>query len=145
MFKADCVTTSIRIRDCYAERLGIQGLASQFFRIPAFYFTDRGRVAGRVNGSYDILITSPLTAQPQFELNFYNFSDRSRDHRSGLSDLDAGMRTRYEFNRKFAPYIGFAYTGSYGPTQILCEEGRNVILVSFSASLAVKVRQPKGG
>jgi len=27
---------------------------------------------------------------------------------SGLSDLDIGVRLRYEISRKFAPYIGFA-------------------------------------
>jgi copper resistance protein B len=33
---------------------------------------------------------------------------------SGLSDLDTGVRLRYEISRKFAPYIGFAYSGKYG-------------------------------
>jgi copper resistance protein B len=32
--------------------------------------------------------------------------------------LDAGLRLRYEVKRKFAPYIGFAYSGKYGNTAI---------------------------
>jgi len=50
------------------------------------------------------------------ELNFYNKDDRARGTGSGLSEIDTGMRLRYEFSRKFAPYIGFAYNGKYGDT-----------------------------
>jgi copper resistance protein B len=35
---------------------------------------------------------------------------------SDFSDLDTGVRLRYEISRKFAPYIGFAYAGKYGNT-----------------------------
>jgi copper resistance protein B len=31
---------------------------------------------------------------------------------SGLSDLDTGVRLRYEISRKFAPYIGLPMAGS---------------------------------
>jgi copper resistance protein B len=95
--------------------LGIEGLAPEFFDFePTFYFSDGGRVAGRVNGSYDLLITNRLILQPQFELNFYSKSDPSRGIGSGLSELDTGLRMRYEITRKFAPYIGMAYAGKYG-------------------------------
>jgi copper resistance protein B len=94
--------------------IGVEGLAPMFFEFaPTFYFNNRG-VAGRIEGSYDILLTNRLIAQPQFELNFYSRSDPSRGVGSGLSELDTGLRIRYELSRKFAPYIGFAYTGQYG-------------------------------
>jgi integrase len=48
------------------------------------YFSDRGRLAARVNGSYDLLITNRLILQPQFELNFYSKRDPSRGTGSGL-------------------------------------------------------------
>jgi len=54
--------------------------------------------------------------QPEAELNFYSKDDPSRQIGSGLSDLDTGMRLRYEISRKFAPYIGLAYSGRYGNT-----------------------------
>jgi copper resistance protein B len=42
------------------------GLAPYFFEVePTFYFSDRGRVAGRIEGSYDILITQRLIAHPR--------------------------------------------------------------------------------
>ena len=107
--------------------IGIEGLAPYFFEFaPTFYFSNRGFFAGRVEGSYDILITNRLIAQPQFELNFYSKRNRSRGIGSGLSELDTGLRIRYEITRKFAPYIGFAYTGTFDQTATFTrEEGGN--------------------
>ncbi len=96
--------------------LGVEGLMPYWFQFePTFYFSD-DRVAGRIVGSYDLLITNRLIAQPQFELNFYSKRDPARGIGTGLSDIDAGLRIRYEITRKFAPYIGFAYTGAFGDT-----------------------------
>jgi len=64
--------------------------------------------------------------QPQFELNIYSKTNPSRGVGSGISELDAGLRIRYELSRKFAPYIGFAYTGDYAQTASFTrEEGGN--------------------
>jgi copper resistance protein B len=99
-------------------------LAPYFFEFaPTFYFSNRGFFAGRVEGSYDILIANRLIAQPQFELNFYSKSNPSRGIGSGLSEIDTGIRTRYEISRKFAPYIGVAYTGTFGQTATFTREG----------------------
>jgi copper resistance protein B len=96
--------------------IGIEGLAPYFFEFaPTFYFNDQG-VAGRIEGSYDALITQRLIAQPEIEMNFYGKADPSRGIGAGLSDLDTGLRLRYEITRKFAPYCGFAYTQSFGET-----------------------------
>jgi len=97
--------------------IGIEGLAPYFFEFaPTFYFSDRGRFAGKITGSYDLLITQRLILQPEIEMNFYSKRDPSRAIGSGLSDLDGGLRLRYEISRKFAPYVGFAYTQTFGET-----------------------------
>jgi len=97
--------------------IGVEGLAPYFFEVaPTFYFSDGGRVAGKIAGSYDILITNRLIAQPQIEMNFYSKRDPSRGIGSGLSELDTGLRIRYEIIRKFAPYIGVVYNGKFGET-----------------------------
>ncbi len=94
--------------------IGVQGLAPYFFDVEATaYFSDRG-AAARLKGSYDLLITQRLILQPEAELNFYTGSDRERGVGSGLSDIDAGLRLRYEISRKFAPYIGVSYQGRFG-------------------------------
>ncbi len=97
--------------------IGIEGLAPYFFQFaPTLYIRDGGNVAGRLSGSYDLLLTQRLIVQPEAELNFYSKDDSARKIGSGFSDLDAGVRVRYEVSRKFAPYIGFAYNGKYGNT-----------------------------
>jgi len=97
--------------------LGTEGLAPCFFQFaPTLYVRDGGNVAGRLTGSYDLLISQRWIVQPEVELNFYSKDDPGRRIGSGLSDLDTGVRLRYEFRRKFGPYIGFAYNGTYGNT-----------------------------
>lgn len=118
---------------------GIEGLAPGFFETEAtLYVRDAGHVAGRVNGSYDLLLTNRLIAQPQIELNFYSKNDRARGVGSGLAELDTGLRLRYEFSRKFAPYIGVAYDGTFGDTATFVRrEGGIVNDVRFLFGLRV--------
>lgn len=97
--------------------VGVEGLAPWFFEFaPTLYIRDGGHIAGRVQSAWDLNITQRLVLEPQAELNFYSKDDRSRKIGSGLADLDGGIRLRYEIRRKFAPYIGFAYSGGYNGT-----------------------------
>lgn len=102
---------------------GIQGLAPAFFETAAtFYVSGSGHVAGRLEGSYDILLTNRLIAQPQIELNLYSKTDEPRMVGPGLSEIDTGLRVRYEITRKFAPYVGVAYNGKFGKTASFARE-----------------------
>jgi copper resistance protein B len=97
--------------------IGIQGLAPQFFKVSAFgYISGDGHLAARLEASYDLQITQRLILQPQTELNFYTKDDPARKVGAGLSELDVGLRLRYEITREFAPYIGITYFGLYGTT-----------------------------
>jgi copper resistance protein B len=119
--------------------VGIEGLAPNFFDFePTLYFSDGGNVAGRLEGSYDLLLTQRLVLQPEAELNFYNKNDPARGTGSGLSDLDTGLRIRYAISRKFAPYVGFAYTGKYGDTATYArQEGERVSSPTFVFGIRV--------
>jgi copper resistance protein B len=86
-----------------------------------------GHFAARLVGSYDILLTNRLIAQPEVEMNFYSKGDRGRAIGRGLSELDTGLRLRYEFSRKFAPYIGFAYTQQCGGTAGLVRREGDIV------------------
>jgi copper resistance protein B len=95
--------------------VGVEGLAPYFFDFePTFYIRDGGHMAGRINGSWDLFITQRWVVQPQAELNFYSKDDPARQTGSGFSDIDTGVRLRYELTRKVNPYIGWAYDGKYG-------------------------------
>ncbi len=108
--------------------IGIQGLAPHFFQLePTFYFRDGGHLAGRVQGSYDLLLTQRLIAQPELEMNFYSKQDPERGIGTGLSDIDTGIRLRYEFSRKFAPYVGVAYDGAFGSTATFARQAKESV------------------
>ncbi len=93
---------------------GVEGLSLYFFDVEATgYVSDRGRFAGRLQAYYDVPITQRLILQPQVELNLYSKADPARTVGSGVSDIDTGLRLRYELSRKFAPYIGVAYGGRF--------------------------------
>jgi copper resistance protein B len=96
---------------------GIQGLAPYFFDLEVTGFvSDEGHLAAKLEASYDLLITKRLILQPQIELNLYSKADSARLVGAGFSDIDTGLRLRYEFDRKFAPYIGVVHQGKFGQT-----------------------------
>lgn len=97
--------------------LGVEGLAPYFFRVSAtVYASDTGHYAAKLSGTYDLLITQRLILQPDIELNLYSKADPNRLTGPGFSDLDTGLRLRYEISRKFAPYLGVAYEKKFGRT-----------------------------
>ncbi len=97
--------------------IGVEGLAPQFFHVSATgYASDEGHLAAKLEGAYDLLLTQTLILQPQAEMNFYSKADPARQIGSGLSDIDLGLRLRYEVSRKFAPYIGVTYEEVFGGT-----------------------------
>ena len=81
---------------------------------------------------YDLLITQRLILQPEAEINFYSKADPGRKIGTGLSDIDAGVRLRYEISRKFAPYAGVAYVGRFGQTAHFAQrDGEGAAAVQF--------------
>ena len=97
--------------------LGFEGLAPLFFHVQGTgYVSNSGHLDARFEASYDLLLTNTLILQPQFEVNLVSKSDPVRLVGAGISEIDTGLRLRYEFDRKFAPYIGVAYEGKFGQT-----------------------------
>ena len=96
---------------------GVEGFAPFYFTLGAHaYVGEGGRLAAKLESSNEIRFTQRLILEPQAELNLYSRSDRARGAGSGVSDLDAGLRLRYEVRRKFAPYIGVIWEYSFGDT-----------------------------
>jgi len=96
---------------------GFQGLAPYFFDLEVTGFVSgEGHLAGKLEAFYDLLLTQRLILQPQIELNLYSKADPARLVGSGFSDIDTGLRLRYEFSRTFAPYLGVVYEGKFGQT-----------------------------
>ena len=95
--------------------LGVDWLAPGFVKISATAYAGQG-VAGKVKASFDERLTNRLILESEGEINLYDQTDRARRVGAGLSDLDAGLRLRYELARKFAPYIGVSWQRAFGET-----------------------------
>jgi copper resistance protein B len=94
---------------------GFQGYAPYWIYIEATaYVGEEGRTAFRLETEYDVLFTQKLILQPRIEMNFYSDRDLSRLVSSGLSNIEAGLRLRYEIVREFAPYIGIEWASTFG-------------------------------
>ena len=78
------------------------------------YVGDGGRTALRLSTEYDLLLTQRLVLQPERELNVYGRDDPERLIGAGLSDLELGLRLRYEFRREIAPYLGVSWSKRFG-------------------------------
>ena len=96
---------------------GVQGLAPYWFEMDITgYVGEHGRTALSVEAEYELLLTQKLILQPRIEANIYGKRDAARELGSGLSDLTAGVRLRYEIRREIAPYIGIERSGKFGGT-----------------------------
>ena len=95
--------------------LGIQGLAPYWFEVEAAAFvSEDADLLARIKASYEILFSQKLILQPQLELNFAAQDIEKREYKRGLSELEAGLRLRYEIIREVAPYIGAEFVRSNG-------------------------------
>jgi copper resistance protein B len=94
--------------------LGIQGLAPYFFDVDAALFIgEAGRTAARISAEYDLRFTQRLILSPEVDINLYGQNDQEAGTGSGLSDINAGLRLRYEIFREFAPYIGVNWSKKF--------------------------------
>lgn len=97
--------------------IGVVGQAPYKFDVEATaYFGQGGQTAARLEAEYETLLTNRLILQPLVEVNLYGKNDERRGIGSGLSTIEAGLRLRYEFTRKFAPYIGVVRERAFGRT-----------------------------
>jgi copper resistance protein B len=97
--------------------IGVVGLAPQKFEVEATaYVGQSGQTGARLEAEYDTLLTNRLILQWRAEADLYGKQDERRGLGSGLSTVEAGLRLRYEFTRRFAPYIGVAWERAYGGT-----------------------------
>jgi copper resistance protein B len=109
--------------------LGIEGLAPYWFEVQAtLYVGEAGRAAARFQIEHDLLITRRLIVQPEVETNFYSKPDAARDVDSGLSDIELGLRVRYEIRRELAPYLGVAWRRNEGTDSLQWVAGLHVWL-----------------
>lgn len=118
---------------------GIQGLALYFFETEAHLFlSEDGDVSARLRQENDFLITQRLILQPYAEANFYAQDIPSQNIGSGLANAEIGLLTRYEYTRKFAPYVDLRYEHKFGETSSIAKrngEGNDDFIASVGLRL----------
>ena len=116
---------------------GVQGMAPYIFEVDATaYLSEDGDSSAVFEAERDFYFTQRLVLQPRFETEFA-FSD-ARDYNigSGFTYVEAGLRVRYEFTRKFAPYVGVEWERNLGQTANMMQaDGEDINKTNFVAGV----------
>ncbi len=85
---------------------GMAGLAPYWFEVEALGFiSHRGQPSARFEVESDLLLTQRVIMTLGGEVDWLFTDDERLGLGSGISDLELGVRTRFEIRRKFAPYV----------------------------------------
>ena len=104
--------------------IGLQGMAPYFFHIDGgMYISEDGDLSASVEAEYDLLFTQRLIGQPVFETKVALQDAPEWGVGSGINNIGLGFRLRYEFARKFAPYIGINWERKLGETADMARVG----------------------
>jgi copper resistance protein B len=94
---------------------GFQGIAPYFFEVDTSLFIgESGQSALRLEAEYEFMLTQRWVLTPEIEANLYGQTDTVRQVGAGLSDVELGLRLRYEITRQLAPYIGYSWQHKFG-------------------------------
>ena len=97
--------------------VGIEGLAPYWFKASgALFLSNKGEMRARIEGFYDQRITQRLILQPRAEIEASAQSIPEIGVGAGLTDIEFGLRLRYEIAREFPPYVGLEWAGKLGET-----------------------------
>ncbi|SFV77940.1 Copper resistance protein B [hydrothermal vent metagenome] len=97
--------------------IAAKGLAPYLVEIDASLFIgESGRTSIRLDAEYEYMFSQKLVLSPEVEINIFGKDDEVTSTGKGLSNIDAGLRLRYELSREFAPYVGINWGKKYGNT-----------------------------
>ena len=100
-FQAGVLLEFVDSENTAAAIVGLQGMAPYGLELDvATFITEHGDVGLKAEAERDFYFTQKLMLQPRLE-----FVDSS----AAASELDLGIRLRYEFSRQVAPYLGVSW------------------------------------
>ena len=117
--------------------IGFQGLAPYWFEVEATsYISDAGDISAILEAEYDLLLSQHLILQPRFETEVALQDVEEYNIGSGITGFETGMRLRYEFSRKFAPYVGVSWEQATGESKdMLRADGERTNNTAFVTGL----------
>ncbi len=106
-----------------AIALGVQGLAQYRFETDAVLFiAENGDITSRLEFEREFVFGRKTVVQPRLEVNLALQDIPVLRLARGVTDVALGLRIRYEFTRKFAPYFGVSYVTATGATADLIDD-----------------------
>jgi copper resistance protein B len=109
-------------RDWFA--IGFYGVAPYFFEVDsAIFFGEDDQVNLRFETEYEFMLTQKWVLSPELELNWFSEDDDELGIGAGFSQVEAGIRLRYEITRQIAPYVGINYERLLGDTRDIAKAG----------------------
>lgn len=97
--------------------VGFEGLAPYWFETEgAVFVSNKGDLSARLEGTYDLRLTQRWILQPRAEVNLAARDVPELGLGSGVSNVELGLRLRYELRREFAPYVGLSFERKVGGT-----------------------------
>ena len=97
--------------------LGISGLAPYWIHTRVIaYAGAQQRVAVQAQFERDFFLSQRLILSAEAHALAYGQSDPANSIGSGLSQLDGGLRLRYDLSRQFSPYVGVRWENRFGKT-----------------------------
>ena len=95
--------------------IGLHGMAPYFFETDAYFYAGEDHFSGfSLETERDLLLTQKLIFKPYLDLEIIFSDDSKYAKKSGLSNITAGLETRYEISKKVMPYLDVAYEYSKG-------------------------------
>ena len=117
--------------------IAIKGLAPYYFETDAsLSFGKNGQTKLNASAEYEVMFNQQLILSPEVEFNAYGKDDVAMGVGSGLSNIEAGLRLRYEIKREFAPYIGVNWNKKFGTTADIAQSnGQDISNTQLVAGL----------
>lgn len=104
--------------------LGLHGLSPWYFEVDAAVFlSDEGDMTGRLETALDVHVTQRMILQPRIEMNIAAQDVPELEVGSGLAEIEAALRLRYEIRRELAPYIGIGWERKLKATRDFARAG----------------------
>lgn len=98
--------------------IGLTGIAPQWVETDLnLNVGETGDYRMDLESEYNLFLSQRLIVQPRLETEFAFRDQPELALGDGFTGLELGTRLRYEFHRKFAPYLGLSWESDLGETR----------------------------
>ena len=113
--------------------IGVEGLVPYNYELEsALFISQNGDVSGRFTLAKDFRITQRWVVQPRLETNMAAQRVERFTTGSGLNNVEAGFRLRYDISRKFSPYAGISFDRAFfGTADLVRQDGGDPSQIRF--------------